>query len=91
MNILNQRTTSYRTSTTIFLNAALSLPCETQTRIFANIIIDICVVRTHSVSAKGDIRAVCAFFTLNRSFHPLTSNTTSVRANSSILEIYNTW
>ena len=35
----------------------------------------------------GD-RGVCVFFTLNRGFYPWTSNTPSVRADSSILERY---
>ena len=31
----------------------------------------------------GGLVKVCVFFTLNRSFHPSTSSTTSVRADSS--------
>ena len=34
----------------------------------------------------GMVDGVCVFFTLNRSFYPSTSSTTSVRADSSILE-----
>ena len=38
------------------------------------------------MQTAADERNLCVFFTLNRSFYPSTSNTTSVRAESSILQ-----
>ena len=40
---------------------------------------------------KGRTPHVCVLFTLNRPLHPLTTSTTSARADASILERYKLW